>query len=239
MANIGVKEVIENRKNFTEFYTKKISCHFSPFFTILFIKFGIRPNTVTYLMWLEGVLAAALLISHDSILRVLAALLLFLINILDTSDGEVARLTENTSSFGLVLDKLAHMTTNITIYLAISYYYYSIYNSALFLLLGVMMVLVTSLDDFQKELYLSEALKKNGYGSKSDLSYDRGSKIAQLVHITAGSTALYHIYALCILLDVFIFKNMAIQSAFLGYYLLVNFGKTCIRYSKIRKALSE
>ena len=55
---ISIKYIKENRKDFTEFYTKNFSKYFSPYITLISVRFGITPNALTYIMWLIGILAA-------------------------------------------------------------------------------------------------------------------------------------------------------------------------------------
>ena len=64
---ISIKYIKENRKEFTEFYTKNFSKHFSPYLTFISIKLGITPNTLTYIMWLIGILAAFTFLNENII----------------------------------------------------------------------------------------------------------------------------------------------------------------------------
>lgn len=77
-----------------------------------FAKLGVHPNTVSVLSILAGICSSFFFL-HGSfhyegvsglISNIIAALLLFLCGVLDNSDGQLARMTGKTSTFGRMLD---------------------------------------------------------------------------------------------------------------------------------------
>jgi hypothetical protein len=93
------------------FFLRRIS----PFFTWLFIRAGVSPNTVT-LMALFFALSGSLMFLSGSLMLWISGYMLYQVYyVLDCSDGEVAVATGNTSDFGAFLDKIGHPITNSAI----------------------------------------------------------------------------------------------------------------------------
>ena len=151
---ISIKHIKENRKEFSEFYTKNFSKYFSPYLTFVSIKLGVTPNGLTYTMWLIGILAAFTFLIENLVFSIVGCIFLILINILDTSDGEVARLTGQTSDYGLTLDKVAHFTTNIVLIYCIAINLSHFYDSYIPIHLSIALILFMCSDELIKELFL-------------------------------------------------------------------------------------
>ena len=91
----------------------------SPFFTQWLLRAGLSPNTVTALMIVDG-LAAAALLSVPGLLPAIGVVLLIQLQLLlDCSDGEVARWRETSSPKGIYLDRIAHWVTETALPIAL------------------------------------------------------------------------------------------------------------------------
>ncbi len=90
-------------------------------FALLFARWGITPNAVTLLSICLGVAAGVLFYPTSLWYNVLGMFLLVCANLLDSVDGQLARLTNNFSTWGRILDGLAGDFWFITIYLALSF----------------------------------------------------------------------------------------------------------------------
>lgn len=235
--DFSIKDIKENRKNFTEFYTKNFSKYFSPYLTLISIRIGITPNGLTYAMWLTGILAALTFLNENIFFTLIGCFLLLLINIFDTSDGEVARITGQTSDFGITLDKIAHFTTNIFLIYCIALNLSNFYESSIPIHLSIVLILVVCSDEMIKELFFSQRLKKDGNSSKIEISYDKNSKAEFIVHVTAGCVGLYHILPLMILIDWSFEIGRLSQSVYLSYFLFVNTLKFLVRFISVKKKL--
>mgnify|MGYP001374795788 CR=1 FL=1 len=234
---LSIRYIKENRKEFTEFYTKNFSKYFSPYLTLVSIRLGITPNGLTYIMWLTGILAAFTFLYENVLFTLIGCFLLIAINILDTSDGEVARLTDQTSDFGVTLDKIAHFTTNIFLIYFIALSLSNFYESWIPIHLSIGLILVICSDEMIKELFLSQKLKKDMGASKMEISYNKSSKAEFIVHITAGCVGLYHILPLMIFIDWYLEIGRLSQSIYLSYFLLVNTLKFIVRFISVQKKL--
>lgn len=92
----------------------------SPYFSWLFLRLGLSPNQLTYLMVLCGVLAGVAvslpMAGAAGLAGALAgALLVQTYLLLDCSDGEVARFTGRTSVAGVYLDRIGHYFSEVAL----------------------------------------------------------------------------------------------------------------------------
>ncbi|MEN1760773.1 CDP-alcohol phosphatidyltransferase family protein [Anoxynatronum sibiricum] len=112
------KYVVEVRRQH-EYITNRYYAHLiDPFFTKFFYDLGFHPNVVTMLSGTLGV-SAGLLITQDHLM--VAALLLQLHYLLDGADGNLARLTNQCTTFGAWLDRIFDKVVQSTLILAIAY----------------------------------------------------------------------------------------------------------------------
>ena len=102
-----------------EFYYNYFTRYVSAYLTKVISKTNITPNFVSYIMFLFG-LAAVYFLSLSSSISILFSSLLFIIhNILDTVDGDLARLKSQTSKFGKFIDQITHAVINPSIFFAL------------------------------------------------------------------------------------------------------------------------
>lgn len=87
----------------------------SPYLTTLFVRLGVPPNPITYLMMAFGVLAGVVVAFGGLWSAILAALFVQIYLLLDCSDGEVARYTGRTSVAGIYLDRIGHYVSEIAL----------------------------------------------------------------------------------------------------------------------------
>jgi phosphatidylglycerophosphate synthase len=96
-------------------YMRRISLHA----TRLLVGTRVTPNTLTVLMIVAGVLAAAVLAVPGVLTAIIAALLIQLYLLLDCVDGEVARWKRVSSAAGVYLDRLGHHVSEAAIVLGL------------------------------------------------------------------------------------------------------------------------
>lgn len=102
-----------------EIYYNFFTRYVSAYLTGIISKTNISPNFISYIMFLIGV-AAVYLLSLNSSISILFSSLLFIIhNILDTVDGDLARLKSQTSKFGKFIDVITHAIINPSIFFAL------------------------------------------------------------------------------------------------------------------------
>lgn len=88
-------------------------------FALLWHRFGVTPNSITILSIFLGVAAGVMFSFTDTLYNVVGVVLLMLANFCDSTDGQLARLTNQRSMKGRCLDGFAGDTWFFTIYLAL------------------------------------------------------------------------------------------------------------------------
>jgi len=84
-------------------------------------KTNITPNQITTAALNIGLLAGFLYIFNTKIMLITAAILLIIYDILDCSDGQLARLKKNGTFFGRILDGVSDYLVSVAIYLGIGF----------------------------------------------------------------------------------------------------------------------
>lgn len=95
-----------------ELLTYRLAGKLSPHLTWVFLRWGVAPNTITFMFIGLLILAAGILAVQSVWGGPLAAVLIFASYVVDCSDGPVARLTGKTSTIGDRLDLFGHWLTN-------------------------------------------------------------------------------------------------------------------------------
>lgn len=98
-----------NYYRFNSFTGHFISSAISPFFTVLFIRYRIKPNTITIFMILAGIIGSILFALPYVLSKILGIFFFHLWFIMDCSDGEVARISKVYSKYGKEMDFMAHL----------------------------------------------------------------------------------------------------------------------------------
>lgn len=233
-------DIKNNRRMCSEFYSKTVSMKFSHFVSSFCINNKIQPNTVTAMMLYSSFIFAFLLLQDNILLQIVGAFLLFIINIFDTSDGEIARYTTNTSVVGTYYDKLFQILTDILIFTVISYNQYIYFDSIIYTLPLIVYLVFYIIDNYSKEVF---AFLKDGNNvndskkNKLTISYDKSSKLQLLVHVTSSNTGFFHLYWILLLVDYILNANYIIQFLFIIYFMLLQIVKTIARQYKMIKIL--
>lgn len=107
----GLKERVNEEHWAGRLYMRDLS----PYASTAFVRLGVPPNPITYLMIGAGVGAGAMLTLGGLAAAVVAALLVQVYLLLDCCDGEVARYTGRTSVAGIYLDRIGHYLAEIAL----------------------------------------------------------------------------------------------------------------------------
>lgn len=84
---------------------------------VLAARTGIRPNAITIISIFWGVLAGHLYYYNDIIINILGIAALIVANTLDSADGQLARMTNDKTQLGRILDGLAGNIWFVSIYI--------------------------------------------------------------------------------------------------------------------------
>ena len=161
-----LKEVKSSRNICNEFYSRVVSQKVSHYFSSLFIILKVSPNTITYLMGIFIIPISIGLYFSSDFLSIFFAFSLLLINIFDTSDGEVARFLNKTSLKGIFYDKFFQIFADTILLFSLTMKFFNYSNKLIFTLIFIYL-LVYFLNTYLKrlsEIYLdaSDKISKKG-----------------------------------------------------------------------------
>ncbi len=118
-----------------EIYYNYFTRYVSAYFTKIISNSNITPNFVSYIMFLVGLTAIYFLSLSSTVSILFSGLLFILHNILDTVDGDLARLKSQTSKFGKFIDQITHAIINPSIFFALYFRLQNEINFELFFLI--------------------------------------------------------------------------------------------------------
>lgn len=123
----------------------------------MFRTLGVSPNTVTVLSIFIGITSGFFFFPHDLTSNIIGIVLLIWANSFDSADGQLARMTGNTSQLGRVLDGIASSFWFISIYIALIFrlfpdYGYWIWLIAIFA--GYSHTRQTAIADYYRNVHL-------------------------------------------------------------------------------------
>ena len=117
--------------------SEKITRYFSIYFTCIFIKLGITANAVSFLSVVVGYVGCYFIISDLYMGVLIGAIFLVIWDVLDCSDGEVARFNKQSSLTGLYVDRMAGLVVGVAQYIFIGFYVYNITNDIYAIIFGI------------------------------------------------------------------------------------------------------
>ena len=112
----------------------------------------ITPNQITYIYLLCGVIGGILLSLEYKSLLIIGCLIFYFKGILDWTDGLIARIKQQTSSIGHILDAWASNVGYICFVSGITIHCYGLTNNTLYLFILICFLIFKSLD-FKNYLY--------------------------------------------------------------------------------------
>lgn len=107
-----INEIEKFQKDIPDLLYLYVTRKYSKYFTALCYDLGLHPNILTYGMFVFGIIGSSFFATGTIWSFNLGAAAFIFLNLLDTSDGELARLMNNSSKNGAALDKLVHLFTN-------------------------------------------------------------------------------------------------------------------------------
>lgn len=114
----------------------------SPFFTSIFVRHNIVPNKITLLMILLGIIGTVLLLLPFIALKCIGILFLLFWYVMDCCDGEVARITQKFSKYGIEMDYVAHLICHPLFVIAVwcNFYQLDKYNLNIISFLSLLLI---------------------------------------------------------------------------------------------------
>ncbi|MDR2282992.1 MAG: CDP-alcohol phosphatidyltransferase family protein [Sphingobacterium sp.] len=145
-------------------------------------KLGVTPNAVTIISIFFGVAAGILFYYQDIRINIIGMLLLMFANSLDSADGQLARMTDNKSRFGRILDGFAgdfwFASIHIALCLRLMDQGWSIWIWVPGILAGIAHVFQSAMADYYRNVHLY--FIKGESGSELDNSKDLSIEFEKL-----------------------------------------------------------
>ena len=116
-----------------QWFNRLFARKFTIYITWLFVKMGISPDFITFLMIPMGILGAAAMVPHILWLNVVGFVILFWAEMFDLIDGEMARWTQTSSIKGVYLDLVSHLLCNPLLPTICAFHLYFIYEKTFYL----------------------------------------------------------------------------------------------------------
>jgi phosphatidylglycerophosphate synthase len=125
-----LKEIVKKtRKNDGSFFAPYFIRPISRRISLMIYKTNIAPEIIVLLGTLIGILGGILFLLNLYWITLVAAILVYLSNVLDCVDGEIARISGKVTKKGALLDEYTDRLTDTIIYFCLGLVNYWIYNS--------------------------------------------------------------------------------------------------------------
>lgn len=159
-------------------------------FAIIWKKLGVKPNSITILSIILGIAAGIMFYFRDITHNIIGIILLILANLCDSTDGQLARLTNQKTVIGRCLDGLAGNIWFITIYIAIIcriWFQHIPFTTEVWGIFGLLIAAVagivshteqSSLSDYYRQIHL--LMLKGKKHSELDTYRDEHQKVKKL-----------------------------------------------------------
>tara|TARA_B100000212_G_C27379931_1_gene536543 strand:- start:729 stop:1472 length:744 start_codon:yes stop_codon:yes gene_type:complete len=240
MSIIRDSKKIKAEQNFKEFYSRYFTGIFSPYLAAVFVGTRITPNQLTLAMIPCGIIGTILMISGNSLLALLGSLCYIFLNVLDASDGELARYTNQTSVFGDYLDRVAHYITNSAFMLGLGFFIYFQNENILFIYLIVLGEVFMLGDEVLRDLLIScglQDLKNNDPGTRKNqkkLTKIKANTLTTILfNVFFSNAAAFHITPLLLMLFHFNLINLFVLGVYFFLFSIIYPIKFLMRYRSI------
>jgi len=140
-------------------------------------KTNLTPNQITSIALIVGMIGGIFYFFNTTLSLTIGAVLLILYDVLDCSDGMVARLKKNGTFFGRILDGIADYFVTVTVYLGIGFGFANSSGDPLFywvllILAGASNIIHAGTVDFYRNKYLDFAFNREATLGESLKEYE-------------------------------------------------------------------
>ena len=107
---------------------------------------SITPNHISIIYGLSGVLAGAFLVTGINTLMIVGLIIFFLKGSIDWTDGLIARIKNQTSPVGHILDTWGSHIGNISLITSIGVYCFNLTNNSIYLFFTILILFLKIID---------------------------------------------------------------------------------------------
>lgn len=229
---------VRRQQNPKEFFGRYFSCYFSPYLTAVFHALGLTPNQVTASMFVAGLAGAVALCFGTPAALLAGSLCLVLVNVLDTCDGEIARLTGQSSPGGEYLDRLAHYVVEGAGFLGYAVGLAALSGRAWVVPAGAAFALLKTLEALSRDLVFAVGLDapEERKQRKRKTSF-RGGPLLAMLYPVLSPNGFFHVMPLLLLAGMALGDRS--HAAVLGYaaaFAVLNAAGVLVRFWKLQRA---
>ena len=134
------------KKNPYSCFKSRIYIELSSIFAYLLQFTFITPNHISIIYGLSGAIAGVLLVTNNNTLMIVGLIIFFLKGSLDWTDGLIARIKNQTSSVGHILDTWGSHIGNISLITSIGIYCFNLTNNSIYLFLTILILFLKIID---------------------------------------------------------------------------------------------
>jgi len=191
--------------------------------TYMFIKLNIQPNTITIINFFLPVIGAVFM-SFGSFLFVMIGMLVFMLSrIMDSNDGDVARIQNQTSLEGYYLDKIGQVIFTICLGAGLGWGLYKFHNDTIYIFLGSVYFFMLTLE-FTIRFFLllrSPHKKVDVMGKLTSKVFSKQNIFARIFGIYPFQGFLYSDQFSILIILILIPAEFLFGFYFIGLYLLI------------------
>mgnify|MGYP005679142561 CR=1 FL=1 len=182
-------------------------------------------------MIISGLIGSLILLTGDIISLIIGSIFFIFLNILDTTDGELARFKKNTSVKGDYLDRIGHYVTNSMFFLCTGLGLFIITDSVFILYISILLEISYTADELLRDLLITCKVESEGARKPSKKRTKIYNKFLEnkffhkIFFATSTNLAFFHIIFITSILDYFIFFNALTTYYYFIYFTLF----TCLK----------
>ncbi len=124
----------------------RVYIELSSFFAYFLQLTSITPNQISIIYGLSGIIAGVFLVTDHSAMMIVGLIIFFLKGSLDWTDGLIARIKNQTSSVGHILDTWGSHIGNISLITSIGIYCFNQTNNSIYLFLTILILFLKVID---------------------------------------------------------------------------------------------
>ncbi len=174
----------------------------SNFLTPIFLLLNFSANFITGFNTLVALAISLLILSLDYNYFIIAICLWLFYQVLDFSDGDIARINKASSFFGRFIDGLSGVFLECSFLFSLSFFCFGIYASKTLLIFGVIASILAAFDTWIYDRYSALARWSNTENkNKKILPYIRHLSMTKIIYL------IYDVVHILIVSMPFIFKN--------------------------------
>ena len=232
------------KKNPYSCFKSRIYIELSTIFAYFLQFTSITPNHISIIYGLSGVLAGVFLVTGINTLMIVGLIIFFLKGSLDWTDGLIARIKNQTSSVGHILDTWGSHIGNISFIISIGIYRFNLTNNSIYLFF-LILLLILKIIDFKFFAYhqlFYEALNKkinlkSSTSEKNDIFKKQSFSISFIKNFMDDRSRTVDTICFLIILEIIYELSYFSQIIFGLYFLksiIIFFGRFYIFYIKGR-----